>query len=103
MHALQALKNRGVLAVDGQDLHAVLLRRLHDERAARDERFLVRERELLLRAERCERRLEADHADDRIEHDVGFLQRGERAQPFHAAVDAHVAVPHGGAQLFCRL
>ena len=103
MHALQALKNCVMLAVNRQNLHAVFRGSLHHERAARHKRLLVGERELLFGLQRRERRLEADHADDRIQHDVGALERRKRAEPLHAAVNAHAEVAHSSAQRFRRL
>ena len=87
-----------MLAVNRQNFNAVFLCCLHDECAARDERLLVRERNLLFGFQRCERRLQADHADHRVQHDIGAFQLSQRAKAFHAAVDFNIQIAHGGAQ-----
>ena len=73
----QALPDRGVLGVDGDDLAAARGARLGDDRPGRDQALLVRERETLARLQRGERRRQPREPDDRVEHDVGVGQRGE--------------------------
>ena len=73
--ALQALEKGAVLAVDGQDGNALLLRAAHDDLAGDDERLLVGERDVLLGVERLHRRLEAGEAHhrghDRVDGGIG--------------------------------
>ena len=71
--ALQALEDRRMLAVDRVDRERTLGCGLHDERTARDERFLVCERDRLIRFDRGQRRQQTDHADDGIEQKLGAL------------------------------
>ena len=69
--ALQALKDRGVLAVDRQQPRAAA-RRVRDEQLARgDDQLLVRDRDVDAAIDRGEDRVERDGAVGRREHDVG--------------------------------
>ena len=63
--AVQALMDRVVLAVDGQDRHPVPARGLHHESAGHDQYFLVRERDCLAARDRREHRLERGRARGR--------------------------------------
>ena len=73
--AAQALGERGVLGVDGHDLPGP--RRRRDQRTARDQRLLVRQRERGARGERGQRRAQAARAGDPVEHGVGRRRGGE--------------------------
>ena len=68
--ALQALVERGVLAVDRQDAPAAALLRGERKLARGDEALLVREREVDAVLERPERRVDAGEADDGVQDDV---------------------------------
>ena len=82
--ALQALEERAVLAVNGQDGDALLLRAAHDDLAGDDERLLVGERDVLLGVERLHRRLEAGKAHHRG-HDGVDVRVGRRVDEGLAA------------------
>ena len=66
----EALEERRVLAVDGQDPPATSLLRRERELARGDEALLVREREVDRRLERRERRGQTREADHGVEDDV---------------------------------
>ena len=66
----QALRERGVLGVDGHDL--ARLGGLEHQRAAGDQRLLVGQRQPRAAVERGQRRLQPERTDQRIEHDVGL-------------------------------
>ncbi len=70
--ALQALKDRRMLAVDGQDPAAAAVPGGEGEVAGRYKALLVREREVDAALERPERRMDAGEADDRVQNDVGL-------------------------------
>ena len=70
--SLEALEERRVLAVDGQDPAAAPLPRGESELAGGDEALLVREREVDAALERPERRVDSGEADDGVEDDVGL-------------------------------
>ncbi len=70
--SLEALEERRVLAVDGQDPPAAPLCARERELAGGDEALLVREREVDAALERPERRVDAGEADDGVEDDVGL-------------------------------
>src|SRR5262249_45368701 len=70
--ALEALEERGVLAVDGQDPAAAALERRERELAGRDEALLVREREVDTVLERPERGMDPGEAEDGVEDDIGL-------------------------------
>ena len=78
----QALRERAVLGVDGDDL--ARLRPVEHERAAHDQRLLVGQRERRPGLERGQRRAQPDRAGDAVEHDVagrrGGLGRGLLAE-----------------------
>ena len=63
--AAQALPDRAMLAIHRQDGDAMLLRLGGDDMAGEHERLFVRQRDGLARADRRQRRLEADHAGGR--------------------------------------
>ena len=80
--SLEALEERGVLAVDREDAPAAAPLRLECELAGGDEALLVREREVDAVLERPERRVDAGEPDDGVEDDVGLAaveQLGEVA------------------------
>ena len=66
----QALRERGVLGVDGHDLTG--LGGLQHQRAAGDQRLLVRQRQPGAGFQRGQRGLQTERTDQRVEHDVGL-------------------------------
>ena len=74
----QALEDRVVLAVDRQQRRAAFRDRVHEQRAAHHQRFLVGEQDALAGARRGERGGQARGADDRREHRVDLGQRRDR-------------------------
>src|ERR1051326_2216438 len=72
--ALQALKDRAVLAVYWKKPHAALVRLADEDLAGHHKGFFVRERELFAGAEAGKRRHEARAADDRSEEHTSELQ-----------------------------
>ena len=101
--ALQALEDRAVLAVDGDDLRAAALRRSHDELARADERFLVGKRDALFLLDRRERRLESDHSHHGGDDRVGVVRRGRGQKALHAGEHLGVCVGKPRAQLTRRI
>ena len=101
--ALQALEDRAVLAVDGDDLRAVFFRRVHHELARADERFLVRKRDAFFLFDCRERRLETDHAHHGGHDRVGVVRRGGGQKALHAGEHLGVCVGEPRAQLICRI
>ena len=101
--ALQALEDRAVLAVDGDDLRAAALRRSHDELARADERFLVGKRDALFLLDRRERRLEADHAHYSGDDHVSVVRHGRGQKALHAREHLGVCVGKPRAELICRV
>ena len=86
--AAQALGERGVLGVDRDDLAGP--RRRRHQRAARDQRLLVRQRQRRAGGQRGERRAQATGAGDPVEHGVrggrggelgGSVRTGEHVHP----------------------
>ena len=73
--AVEALMDRVVLAVDGQDRDAAPMCRVHHQRAGHHEHFLVRERDRLAGVDRREHRFEARRARRSAEHDVDVRVR----------------------------
>src|SRR6185295_12402302 len=65
--AAQALEDRGVLRIDGDDLAAAVAREGDELRAGHDERFLVRERQDPPALEHGDRRQESRRADDGVD------------------------------------
>ena len=68
--AAQALEDRRVLRVGRRHRHAVLLEQRQDRGPARDERLLVRERDVLARLDRLDSRQQPRAADDARDDDV---------------------------------
>ena len=101
--ALQALKDRAVLAVDGDDLRAVFFRRVHHKLARADERFLVRKRDAFFLLDGGKRRLEADHAHHGGDDRVGVVRRGGGQKALHAGEHLGVCVGKPRAELACRV
>lgn len=85
-----------MLRVDGDDLRSALLGFPEDELTGDDERFLVRQREPLARADRGVRRPKAQRADEGADDDVGGRQRRDLVEPLAAVDDADPAA--GGQQ-----
>ena len=101
--ALQALEDRAVLAVDGDDLRAVFFRRVHHKLARADERFLVRKRDAFFLLDRCERRLESDHAHYSGDDRVGVVRRGRGQKALHTGEHLGVCVGKPRAELARRV
>ena len=68
--SLQALEDRAVLAVYGQQLHSVFLNGAHDKLAAGYQSFFIREGYILLSLDRFKRRSQADHADHGVHENI---------------------------------
>ena len=101
--ALQALEDRAVLAVDGDDLCTAALRRVHDELTRADEGFLIRKRDALFLLDRCECRLESDHAHHSGDDRVGVVRRGRSQKALHAGEHLGVCVGKPRAELARRI
>ena len=84
---LEALEERGVLRVDGQQSSSTPLLRGEGERSGGDKALLVRKRERDAALERPERRADAGEADDSVQDDVRL--RGLQ-QPCHVTADLRV-------------
>ncbi len=82
--AVETLEDRRVLAVHGQDAHAVFPRLVHHDFAGHDEDFLRGHGDVFPGANRRQRRLQPRRADDGDQHDVGLRQRGQFHQAFRA-------------------
>ncbi len=78
------LQHRAVLGVHRHQLAPALPRGLGHQLAGHDQRFLVRERDPLARAERRERGVEPGGAHDGVEHDVDVGMRGRLEQHLDA-------------------
>ena len=76
----QALPDRGVFGVDGDDLSPARGARLRDDRSGRDQALLVREGEALAGLQRGHRHGQSREADDGVQDDVGFRQRRQLGQ-----------------------
>ena len=110
--ALEALEQRRMLAVDGQQQSAAAPVGGDGELAGRHEAFLVGERERDAALERPERCLDTREADDRIQDDIGLARveqcrRGaSHLQVIHAVRCAErierMAAGHQRAQLEIR-
>jgi hypothetical protein len=86
--AREALVDRAVLGVDGQQRRARRRADLGDQRGGGDERLLVRERQALAGLQGGEGHRESGEAEHRVDHDVGAL--GQRRQSRVANDDLHV-------------
>ena len=78
--ALEALKNRRVLAVHRQHADAVFAGLSHHDFTGHHENFLRRHGDVLAGADRGQGRLQPGGADDGDQHDVGAWQRGQLDQ-----------------------
>ena len=83
---VEALEERRVLAVDGQEQPSSPLPGREREVAGRDEALLVRERERDAALERPQRRADAGEADDGVQDEVG-LGRVEELREVAADLD----------------
>ena len=63
--AIETLKNRGVLAVDGEHFHAMFARFAHDDFARHDQNFFGGNGDIFARANRGQGGFEPSSADDR--------------------------------------
>jgi hypothetical protein len=87
--ALQALENRAVLAVDGQERRARLAHGAHQEPAAADDAFLVGKKEPLARAGRGKGERHARGADHRLHDGVRLRVARELGNRLRAARDVN--------------
>ena len=101
--ALEALEDRAVLAVDGDDLRAVFFRRVHHKLARADERFLVRKRDAFFLLDGGKRRLETNHAHHGGHDRVGVVRRGRGQKALHTGEHLGVCVGEPRAQLARRI
>ena len=99
--ALEALEERRVLAVDGQEQPSSPLPRGDGEIACRDEALLVRERERHAVLERPQRRPDAREADDGVQHEVGLRCVEKLAEI--AASDLTCSTPSSRCEVVERL
>ena len=76
----QALEDRRMLAVDRQQRGAALAHRLHEQRAADDQRLLVGQQQALAGARRGQAGRQPGGADDGRHHRVDLRMRGQLAQ-----------------------
>ena len=95
--ALRALEDRVVLAVDGNDRRARIVRGPHQQFAGQHQRFLVRQQQALARARGGEGGIQPGGADDRGHDRVAGLAGGEFGQRPRAAGVRHRLEP-GRAQ-----
>ena len=93
---LEALEDRGMLAVDRKQQAAPAAVRGDRELAGGDEALLVRERKRDAALERPQGRLDAGEADDRVEDDVGIARVEERRC---RAAHLDVLHPVGGGEV----
>ncbi len=100
-HALQALKDRRVLAVHRQEPDVVHPDRICHQIAACHKRFLVGEGDILFCLRGCDRRLQTDHAHNGIEHQVRLRQLCRLNQTVHSAAHLGGGVGNGNLQLLC--
>ena len=102
--ALEALEDGGVLTVDGQDLHAVFLRRRSDQLAAGDEGLLVGKGDGLPRFDGIHGGQEPGDADDGVEDRVRVRVGGTFTDPADAGQYFRVRVgdadPEVGSRRF---
>ena len=100
--AHQALENGGMLRIHRDDLRSVLPCGRHDERAAADERFLVRKGNALFLPDGRQRGAQAQHPDHR-RHDRVRLLVLRRGEALHAGEDADLLPRQRVTQLLRRL
>jgi len=98
--SLETLENSVVLAVHGQEFHAVFARGGDDEFAGEHEDFLGGERERLAGFDRGERGAQSGRADNGDEHCIRFGDTRELHQTFDAAEDACAARKRVGSARF---
>ena len=94
----QRLVERGVLAVDGNDLARATRACGRDHRATGDQALLVGKRKALAVDERGDRRRKSGEADDRVQHDIGVGVRGELGERVRIA-GARTRVFDGNTEL----
>ncbi|MNM84848.1 hypothetical protein D3C81_969500 [compost metagenome] len=101
----QALEDRVVLTVDGQQRGAVLAHRVHEDGARHDQRFLVGQQHALARPSGGERRTEPGRADDGGHHGIGAVVGGDGFQRGFAIADfgLHAAAAQQRLELACRV
>ena len=79
--AVQALKDRVVLAIDRQDLHTSLSRCVHHDLASHDQDLFARDRQIFSRLDRRQRRSKSASSDDGHQHHLGIVERRDLDQP----------------------
>ena len=82
--AMQALVNRVVLAVDGQDGHALAAGGVHHQAAGHDQHFLVRQGDGLARLDRAQHGVEGGRTGRCTQHDVDVGMGRDLAETFVA-------------------
>ncbi len=98
----KALVDRGVLAVDRDDRDALVCCGLGDQVPCRDKGLLIRKGDRLARTDRSQRRLDADHADHRVDKDVGGSKDCLHDHAVHAGEDLCVGVCDPHREVLCR-
>ena len=89
--ALEALKNRAVLAIHRQHAHTLPAGRVHHNLAGHDQDFLARNRDVFSGFDGGKRGVEASGSYNRNEHQISLGHRRE----FHEAIDAIRPVGNG--------
>ena len=91
-HSLNALKNGGVLAVNGQQAHAVILYRVGYQVAAGNKGLLVGEGDVFFCFCCGYCRAQTYHANHRVEHHVRLRKHSRLYKALHAARNARGGV-----------
>ena len=81
---LQALEDGRVLAVHGQQLHAVLFHSLRDQMSAGDKALLVGQRQVVAALDGAQACAKAGNAHNAVQHHVRVVQRCQFLQPLRA-------------------
>ena len=79
--AVQALKDRGMFAIDGEHFHAMFARFVHDSLAGHDQDFFRSDGDVFAGANRRERGLQSGRPNNRDQHDFRLRQSGELNKP----------------------
>ena len=103
MRGLRALEDGRMLGVDRQDLNTFVARRAHDQPTRAHERFLVRQRDVLARVDRGQRRQQADHTDDCGHNDIRARLRRTGGQAVHAGQHLDIRIREFDLEVARRL
>ena len=79
---LQALEDGGVLAVHGQQLHAVLFHSLRDQMTAGNKALLVGQCQIVAAFDGAQAGTKACNAHHAVQHHIGAVQCGQLLEPF---------------------